>query len=390
MGWRLVKFLRLILRSFLRSRRRTVLTILSITVSVMLVAILQSILTTLNSFADNPNASNRVAVRHKVSITNLLPMRYEEWIRQQPEVEAVMGLQWFGGIYKDPKNFFPNFGSESEWVTTIFKEEVVDYSEAEWKDFLRDRNGCIVGKALADKYGWKVGDVIPLQGTFMPLSLRLNVRAIFRSKRASDEQVLHFHYKLVEEGLPRLKGQIGNFWVRVRRAEDVPKVIERIDRHFKDAAEPTLSETENAFQLEFLKMMGNYAAVIQVITVAVLVAILIVTANTMGMAIRERTTEISVFRAMGFRASQILGLLLGEGLLLSILGGLFGLGLAELLARVVRNFAVSFLPYLQDFRIDPGTLLLCLHGTVGVGILATLVPAWQAIRRPIVEGLRSL
>jgi putative ABC transport system permease protein len=385
-----VKYLHLILRSFLRSKRRTVLTILSITVSVMLVAILQSILTTLSGFANNPNASNRVAVRHKVSITNLLPLRYADWIRQQPEVEAVMGLQWFGGIYKDPKNFFPNFASEPEWITTIFREEVVDYSEAEFKDFIRDRNGCVVGKALADKYGWKVGDVIPLQGTFMPINPRLNLRAIFKARRASDEQVMHFHFKLVEEALPRMKGQIGNFWVRVRRAEDVPKVIERIDRHFKDAAEPTLSETENAFQLEFLKMMGNYVAVIQMITVAVLVAILIVTANTMGMAIRERTTEIAVFRAMGFRASQILGLLLGEGVLVAALGGGLGLGLALLLAQGIRSVAVSFLPYLQDFTIDSSTMLLCLHGTMAVGILSTLIPAWQAIRRPIVDGLRSL
>jgi putative ABC transport system permease protein len=385
-----VKYLHLILRSFLRSKRRTVLTILSITVSVMLVAILQSILTTLNGFANNPNASNRIAVRHKVSITNLLPLRYADWIRQQPEVEAVMGLQWFGGIYQDPKNFFPNFASEPEWITTVFKEEVVDYSEAEYKDFLRDRNGCIVGKALADKYGWKVGDVIPLQGTFMPINPRLNLRSIFRARRASDEQVLHFHYKLLEESLPRMAGKIGDFWVRVKRAEDVPKVIERIDRHFKDAAEPTLSETENAFQLEFLKMMGNYAAVIQMITIAVLVAILIVTANTMGMAIRERNTEIAVFRAMGFRASQILGLLLGEGLLVALLGGAFGLALAMIMAQGIRSVAVSFLPYLQDFSIDPSTTLLCLHGTVAVGILSTLIPAWQAIRRPIVDGLRSL
>ncbi len=385
-----MKYLHLILRSFLRSKRRTVLTILSITVSVMLVAILQSILTTLSGFANNPNASNRVAVRHKVSITNLLPLRYADWIRQQPEVEAVMGLQWFGGIYKDPKNFFPNFASEPEWITTVFKEEVVDYSEAEFRDFLRDRNGCVVGKALADKYGWKVGDVIPLQGTFMPINPRLNLRAIFKARRASDEQVMHFHYKLVEEALPRMKGQIGNFWVRVRRAEDVPKVIERIDRHFKDAAEPTLSETENAFQLEFLKMMGNYVAVIQMITIAVLVAILIVTANTMGMAIRERTTEIAVFRAMGYRASQLLGLLLGEGVLVAGLGGALGLALAMLLAEGIRTVAVSFLPYLQDFAITPATMLLCMHGTMAVGILSTLIPAWQAIRRPIVDGLRSL
>lgn len=385
-----MKFLRLILRSFFRSKRRTVLTILSIAVSVALIAVLQSVLATLNAFANNPDASNRIVVRHKVSITNLLPMRYEDWIRQQPEVEAVMGLQWFQGVYIDRRNFFPNFASEVDQVTAIFKEEIVEYSDAQYKEFLRDRNGALVGKALADKFGWKIGDVISLQSDIFPITVRLTVRCIFRSKRPSDEMGLHFNYKLLEEGVSYMKGRTGDFFVRVRRPEDVPKVMERIDRHFADAVEPTLSETENAFQLEFLKMMGNYTAIIQVITGAVLVAILIVTANTMAMAIRERTTEISVLRAIGFRTSRVLLLLVGEGMLLSLLGGLVGLGLAALLAGVVRNSVGTFLPYLQNFTIDPATLTLCLQATLGVGALSSFIPAYQAARRPIVDGLRSL
>jgi putative ABC transport system permease protein len=385
-----MKYLHLLLRSLFRSRRRTVLTVLSITLSVMLVAILQSILATLNGFANNPNASNRIAVRHKVSITNLLPLRYADWIRQQPEVESVMGLQWFGGIYKEPKNFFPNFASEPEYLTAVFKEELVEYSEAEFKDFLRDRRGCVVGEALMKKFGWKVGDTITLQGTIFPLNPRLTIRGSWRSRRQADEQALHFQFKLLEEAFPRIQGRIGDFWVRVRKADDVPKVIERIDRHFKDAIEPTLSETENAFQLEFLKMMGNYAAIIQMITAAVLVAILIITANTMAMAIRERTTELAVFRALGFRVPQLLGLLLAEGVLLSLMGGLLGLGTAQLMAGLIRQSAGTFLPYLADFVIDPDTMLLCLNATMGVGLLSTLVPALQAARKPIIEGLRSL
>jgi putative ABC transport system permease protein len=385
-----MKFLHLILRSFFRSKRRTVLTILSITVSVALIAILQSVLATLDGFANNPNASNRIVVRHKVSITNMLPMRDADWIRQQPEVEAVMGLQWFQGVYIDRRNFFPNFASEAEYVTAIFKEEIVDYSETQFREFLRDRNGALVGKALADKFGWKVGDVISLKSEIFPLTVRLTVRCIFKSRRPSDELALHFNYKLLEEGVLYMKGRTGNFFVRVRHPDDVPKLIERIDRHFRDAVDPTLSETENAFQLAFLKMMGNYTAIIEMITVAVLVAILIVTANTMAMAIRERTTEISVFRAIGFRMTQILLLLLGEGILLSVLGGLSGLGLAWVMAGVVRNVAGTFLPYLQNFSIDAGTAALCFEVTLGVGLLSTFIPAYRAARRPIVDGLRSL
>jgi len=385
-----MKFLRLILRSFFRSKRRTVLTVLSIAVSVALIAILQSVLATLDGFSKNPDSSNRIVVRHKVSITNMLPLRYEDWLRQQPEVEAVMGLQWFQGTYIDRANFFPNYASQAEWVTTVFKEEVRDYGEAQYRDFLRDRNGCIVGQALADKFGWKVGDVISLQSEIFPITVRLTVRCIFKSKRQVDEMGLHFHYKLLEEGVFYMKGRTGTFFVRVRHPEDVPKMIERIDRHFKDAVEPTLSETENAFQLDFLKMMGNYTAIIQMITVAVLVAILIVTANTMAMAIRERTTEIAVFRAMGFRTRQVLVLLMGEGVLLTILGGLLGLGLAWTMAGAIRGTAGTFLPYLQNFSIDAGTMLLCFQSTLGVGLLSTFIPAYKATRQPIVDGLRNL
>ena len=385
-----MRYLRLVLRSFLRSKRRTVLTILSITVSVALIAILQSILATLNAFANNPDASNRIVVRHKVSITNLLPTRYADWLRQQPEVESVMGLQWFQGVYIDRSNFFPNFASEAEFVNTVFKEEIVEYSEAQFREFLRDRNGALVGKTLADKYGWKLGDVVSLKSELFPITVRLTIRCIFRSKRPADELALHFNYKLLEEGVSYMKGRVGTFFVRVHRADDVPKLIERIDRHFHDAVEPTYSETENAFQLEFLKMMGNYSAIIQMITGAVLVAILIVTANTMAMAIRERTTEISVLRAIGFRTSQILAMLMGEGILLSVLGGAGGLAIAWLLAGAVRGYVGTFLPYLQNFHIDAGTMSLCFHATLAVGTLSTFIPAYRAARRPIVDGLRSL
>jgi putative ABC transport system permease protein len=385
-----MRYIHLILRSLFRSRRRTILTVLFLAVSVFLVATLQSILLTLDAFANNPNSSNRIAVRHKVSLTNLLPLRYADWIRQQPEVEEVMALQWFGGIYQDPRNFFPNFAAEPEPIVRIFKEEIVEYSETQWRDFLRDRNGCIVGEALAKKYGWKVGDVIPMQGTIFPINPRLNLRLIYRSRRLTDEQAMYFHFKLVEEGVPFMQGRVGNLWVRAKHPDEVPRLIERIDRHFADAVEPTLSETENAFQLEFLKMMGNLATIIHAITGAVLVAILIVTANTMAMAIRERTTEVAVFRAMGFTGSRMLGILMAEGILLAIMGGMAGLGLAWLAAGGIRAALGSVIPWLTDFTIPVDTLLFCLHASMGLGILSTFIPAYRVVRRPIVEGLRAL
>ena len=385
-----MRYLHLILRSLLRSRRRTILTILSLGVSVFLVATLQGILVTLDSFAHNPDASSRIAVRHKTSLANMLPLRYGDWIRQQPEVEAVMALQWFGGVYQDPRNFFANFAAEPEYLTRIFKEEIRGYAESEFEAFRKDRNGCVVGQALADKFGWKVGTVVPLQGTIFPITPRLTVRGIYHSKRSADEMALYFHYKLLEEGVPRMKGKVGSFWVRVRNPNDVPHVIELIDHRYHDALEPTLSETENAFQLEFLKMLGNYATMIHSITAAVLFAILIVTASTMAMTIRERTTEIAVFRAMGFRGTQVLGLLMAEGVLLTAMGGLLGIGLAQVTAGFLRASAGSVIPWLSDFELSAETLLFCLQATLAVGLLSTFIPAYQAVRRPIVEGLRSL
>jgi putative ABC transport system permease protein len=385
-----LKYLHLILRSLLRSKRRTLLTMLSLAVSVFLVATLQSILGTLDSFAHNPDSSARIAVRHKTSLANLLPLRYEDWIRQLPEVEAVMALQWFGGIYQDQRNFFANFAAEPENIPVIFREEVRNFPDAQFRDFVRDRNGCLVGKALADKFGWKLGTVVPLQGTIFPITPRLTIRGIFQSKRVSDEMVLYFQYKLLEESVPRMRGKVGSFWVRARDPNDVPRIIERIDRHFGDALEPTLSETENAFQLEFLKMLGDYATMIHTITAAVLFAIVIVTASTMAMTIRERTTEIAVFRAMGFTSTQMLGLLMAEGILLALLGGALGIGLAALGADGLRAGVGKVIPWLADFRIPYETLLFCMQATMGVGILSTFLPAYQAVRRPIVEGLRAL
>jgi putative ABC transport system permease protein len=302
----------------------------------------------------------------------------------------VVALQWFGGVYQDPSNFFANFAVEPEHLAEVFQDQLQGIPASRLKEFVRDREGCVVGESLARKFGWHLGTVVPLQGTIFPMNPRLTIRAIYKARRASDELALYFQYKLLEETIPFMKGKVGNFWIRARRPEDVPRLIERIDRHFHDAVDPTYSETENAFQLEFLRMLGNYGAMIHTITLAVLVAVLIVTANTMAMAIRERGTEIAVFRAMGFRSVQVLSILLSEGVLLSLMGGLLGMGLATLAAIALRQALGGAFPFMADFAIPPDILVLCLNLTLGTGLLSTFIPAYGATRRPIVEGLRAL
>jgi putative ABC transport system permease protein len=387
-----VRFLGLIWKSMTRSWVRTLLVLGTVAMSVFLITVLQSLLTTLDAVSNNPNSSNRVVVRHKSGLTQVLPRSYEAFLRQQPEVESVCGLQWFGGYYKDPANFFANFASDEETLFAIFREEfgAAGLTEAQLKDYLRDGTGCIVGESLAKKNGWKVGDVVPLTGTIFPINPRLTIRLIFKSDKPSNENVLHFHYKLLEEGVPRMKGRVGTFFVRLKHPDDIPKIIERVDRHFANSAAETLTETENAFNLSFVKMLGNIGAIIQGISAAVLVAVLIVTAGTMAMVIRERGTEIAVFRAMGFRSGQVMALQLAEGALLVFLGGLLGTLMAVLVAGGVRAALGAVMPFFADFAVAPRTMLLCMGTGLAVGLLSTFIPAYAATRKPITEGLKTL
>jgi putative ABC transport system permease protein len=387
-----MRWLALIWKSLMRSKRRTLLIVGSLVLSVFTVAVLQSLLTTLDAATNNPNSSNRLVVRHKSGLTQMLPRSYEAYLRQQPEVETVCALQWFGGYYQDPRNFFANFASDETTLFRTFREEfgLSGITEAQIKDYLKDGAGCIVGESLARKNGWKVGDVVPLTGTIFPINPRLTIRLIYKSPKPSDENVLHFHYKVLEEGVPRMKGLVGSFWVRTHRPEDIPRLIERVDRHYANSAYETLTETENAFNLSFVKMLGNIAAIIQGITAAVVVAILIVTGNTMATAIRERAMEIAVFRAMGFPAGRVLALLMSEGALLVGVGGLLGVLLANLAAGAVRGSLGEAMPFFADFAILPATVLACMAGALAVGLLATFIPAYAATRRPITDGLKAI
>lgn len=387
-----MKFLSLILRSLFRSRLRTALTLLFITLSVFLVALMQGFLGTIDSLTTSAASGSRLVVQDKASFTNTIPESYGNFLRSQPEVEAVTQFQWFGGEYKDPKNFFANFAVEKASYLKVYREEAgLDSLPPEQvRDFLMDGNGCAVGKSLADKYGWKLGDVIPLRSPIFDMTVRLNVRAIFKGKRQSDEQALVFDLKQIQEAVPWMKGRVGSFVVRVKNGRDIPKLSERIDRNFANASPETLSMSENAFNLNMMKMFGDFGTMLHSITSAVLVAILIVTASTMAMMIRERSTQIAVMRALGFTTGKVMSLLLAEGLLLSLLGGLLGVGLAMAVAKVTAGLASAILPWMADFYIQPATLMLCLLCTLALGLLSTFIPAYQASRKPIVEALRAL
>jgi len=390
-----MKFLPLIWHSLLRSKRRTVLTALFMAVSVFLVALLQSLLVTLNALSTSVSGGGgayRLVVQDKASFTNVIPESYGHYLRSQPEVDCATAFQWFGGEYKDPKNFFANFAVEPETYLQAYREEsgLGAVPAEQVRDFLRDGNGCVVGRALAEKFGWRLGDVVPLRSPIFNMTVRLNIRLIFNGRRKSDEMMLAFHLKQLQEAVPWMKGRVGSFVVRAKSPDDVPRLCDRIDRNFANSAPETLSLTENAFNLNMMKMLGDYASMIHSITMAVVLALILVAANTMAMSIRERTSQISVMRAIGFRGGLVLGLLLAEGTLLSLIGSTLGIALAMLAARGAAAVAGQILPWLADFYITPETLLYCVSGTVALGLLSTFVPAYRASRRPITEGLRSL
>lgn len=387
-----MKFLTLVLRSLFRSKRRTLLTVLSLAVSVFLIALLQSLLGTMDSLTTSQGSGTRFVVQDKASFTNTIPLAYANYLRQQPEIEQYTAFQWFGGEYKDPKNFFANFAVDPETYLDVYREEanLASIPPSRIRDFIRDGNGCIVGRTLADKFGWKLGDVVPLKSPIFNLTVRLNIRIIFDGKRKSDEMFLAFHIKQLQESVPWMKGRVGAFTVRAKNAPDIPRLCERIDRHFANSAQETLTITENAFNLNMMKMLGDYSTMVHSISAAVLVAILIVTANTMAMAIRERTTQISTMRAIGFTSGLILSLLMAEGLLLSLLGSALGILLAMAAASGAAKVGGEILPWMADFFITPETLLLCVLLTLFLGLLSTFVPAYRASRRPITEGLRAL
>ena len=232
--------------------------------------------------------------------------------------------------------------------------------------------------------------MVPLRSPIFNLALRLNIQIIYHGMRKSDEMMLAFHLKQLQEAVPWMKGRVGMFNVRVHDQKDVPRLIERIDRNFANSSPETLSMTENAFNLNMMRMLGDYTAMLHSISAAVLVAILIVTANTMAMAIRERTVEISVLRAIGFTSGKILSLLVAEGLILSLLGSLLGILMALGVATVVSGFMGEIIPWMADFFIRPDTLLLCVLLTLSIGLLSTFVPAYRASRRRITDGLRAL
>ena len=377
---------RFVTKNAFRNKRRSILTVLSIAFSLLLLTLMMTIWRAFYLDEGSAESAERLVVRHRVSLTFSLPGFYREKIRAVPGVVAVVPVSWFGGIYKDdkPENFFAQFGTDPEEFFKVFRDiQMPDEQRIAWQ---RDRQGVIVDDTLAKKYGWKLGDRIVLQGNIYPVDLELYVRGIFSSY--PDNKSVYFNSKYVEEAVSFFKGQAGTFSILAASPGDVSRIASTVDDMFRNSPQPTKTESEKAFGLEFVAMMGNVKAFILMICAAVVFATLLVSANTMAMSIRERTREVAVLKTLGFTRQSVLGLFVSEAVALSLAGGLLGFFLGWLMIYGLTHSKqfISFFP----MKVTPGMCVLSLLIAGFVGLVSATLPSYHASKVNIVDGLRHI
>ncbi|MBM3891749.1 MAG: FtsX-like permease family protein, partial [Verrucomicrobia bacterium] len=332
-----------ILRNALRNKRRLTLTVFSVALSLFLFTVLQTALRELTEPPEIDDAALRLVVRHKVSLANVLPQKYQSRIERIPGVKWCSKFTWFGGIYIDEKNFFSQFACDADCLFNIFTEARVAPEQRE--AFIKEKTACIVGWKTMQRFGWKLGDKITLLGTAWPCDLELVIRGVYYG--GIDETNMFFHHDYLDEALGKWS-VTGMFWLRAEDAEVMPELIQRIDKMFANSAAETKTETERAFQLGFLSWFGNVRVLIGSICSVVVFTMILVTASTMGMTIRERAREIAVIKAIGFNSRMVFGLIVAESFGLAITGGLIGCLGAWFLAShldiysLTRGFFVKF------------------------------------------------
>jgi putative ABC transport system permease protein len=380
---------KLILKNTLRHKLRTGLTILGIIVAIMAFGLLRTVVDAWYAGA-NATSSTRLVTRNAISLVFPLPVAYKEKIRQIPGVTRVAGANWFAGIYITEKNFFPQFAVDAPDFLALYPEYRL--GDAEKKDFFLDLTGCVVGRKIAQQFGWKVGDVISLRGTIFPGTWKFVIRGLYRGvDKTADETQLFFHWKYLSETLrkirPNYQETVGFYVVGLSDASKAAEVSLAVDAAFKNSLAETLTETEKAFQLSFVSMTEAILIAIQVVSVLVILIIMAVMANTMAMTARERNGEYATLKALGFSPGFITRLIFGESLVIALAGAIFGIMLTFPVANAFAEQVGALFPI---FFISEETIMLQIGCAVLVGVIAALLPSWRAARVPIIEGLRSI
>jgi putative ABC transport system permease protein len=384
----MLRYLPLILKNCWRNRRRTILTIVSIGVSMCLLGVMITMYKAFYLSDATPEQALRLIVRHRVSLAQPLPRSYQDKIRQVPGVREIMIANWFGGTYRDardPKNQFARFGVEPEKLFKVFAEWRIP--EEERTAFERDRTGCVVGRDVAKTFNFKTGDKIHLAGDIYPGDYEFTIRGIFDVNGPS--QLMYFNKEYIDQSVSeRRRGLANMFYVRIDDPGHSAAVSKQIDEEFRNSPAQTKTEDEHAFAVGFLSLLGDVKLFLMAISAAVMFTILLVSANTMAMSVRERVREVGVLKTLGFSPGSILNLILGEACAISLIGGVIGYLISTLLIQAVRKSPFGgFLPGLS--LMDPMVAAACIVTAGAIGMLSSLVPALGASRLSIVAALRS-
>ena len=377
-----MKFAKLIFKNILRNKRRTLLTISSLVVSLFLIISLATILTEFERGTEEASPL-RLVSRHAVSLGFVIPMAHLQKIKQVPGVKEAMPFSWFGGIYKDERNFFANFAVDARKLRDVMPE--LKMSDADWQAFINDRQGAIVGKKLVMLYGFTPGQRVTLKSPIYNQSVEFIVRGVYTG---SEEKTLFFHYDYLNELVPAwAKDQVSTFYISANTAEDVPRVSQTIDSLFTNTDAPTKTESEREFALSFQTMMGGVKQFLYGIMAAITFSLLLVMGNTMAMTVRERTKEVGTLKAIGFQRGTITALFLGEALIVACIGAAIGIGAAALifnsidLSLYIPNF-ISFVPTGQ-------TLAAAFVLSLAVGLISVIYSAYRVSGLTIAQALRS-
>ena len=382
-----MKYMHLIWAALFRSKTRTSLTLLSVVTAFLLFGMLDSVRVAFNA-GTNVAGYDRLIVSSRLSITQMLPYSLTSQVEATPGVKQAVYAAWFGGYYRDPKEFFPNFA-----VGPGFFDLYPEYSisEEQVKAFESTRDGIAVGESLAKKYGWKIGDTVPLQATIFPTkggnTWTFKVAAIFKvkdQKRRGEENQLVFNWKYFDEANDFVKSRVGWYIVKLADPNQATQVARAIDAISENSDHETKTQTEQAFNQAFVKQFADIGMIVTAIMAAVFFTLLLLTGNTMAQAVRERIPELAVLKTIGFRDGSVLGLVLAESVLLVVIGGVLGLGLAAVLGPIISTASggVVILP-----AIGASSWLLGLGLMIGIGLLVGVLPALRAMRLNIVDAL---
>jgi putative ABC transport system permease protein len=377
------------LKNALRHRLRAALTLAGLTIAILAFGLLSTVVGAWYAGADAAS-DKRLVTRSAISLVFPLPISYADRIRGVDGVTGVSWANWFGGVYIEPKNFFPQFAVDVPSYLPLITE--FQLSDDQRAAFIRDRQGCMVGRKLAQRFGWKIGDTIPIKGTIYPGTYRFTLRAIYTGRdKGTDESQFLFHWKLLNERIKQLYPKRGDatgiFIVGIRDGSEAAAISQHVDAQFKNSLAETLTETEKSFQLSFVAMTDTIVLAIQVVSYVVILIIMAVMANTMAMAARERTSEYATLKALGFGPPVIGWLILIESVLMCVIGGGLGIVLTFPAVAGIGHALSAFLPV---FNVAPHTPWQQAAGALLVGVVAALVPAWHSMRIRIVDGLRAV